>query len=176
MAYDEIIRTSRRKPLVDPESAGVKVAHGVTEVERILPHRPPVRYVDGITRVDLEHQSLVGYRDIAADDPVFAGHFPDVPLYPGTYQLESIGQMGVCLSWFLRNERTDVPVDAQPTAVRALKIHHAQFLRPVPPGVRATMAVKLLEQDDFGAVVAGQFLLDGKITAFSVGELYFPND
>lgn len=175
MAYEEIARASRRKPLLDPDSAGVEVSLGVAEVERILPHRPPVRYVDGISRVDLPNQGLVGFRDVAADDPVFTGHFPDVPLYPGTYQLESIGQMGVCLAWFLRHETTEVPADAQPSAVRALKIHHAQFVRPVPPGVRATMVVKLLEQDDFGAVVAGQFIVDGKITSFSVGELYFPN-
>lgn len=174
MAYDEIIRVGRRKPLVDVHAVGEPADFGVAEVERILPHRPPLRYVDGITRVDLAGRSVVGFRDLHADDPVFRGHFPDAPLYPGTFQLESIGQLGVCLAWFVRHGSLDVPADAQPTAVRALKIQHAQFIRPVPPGVRATMVAVLLDQDDFGATVAGQFIVADRVTAFSIGDLYFP--
>lgn len=66
---------------------------GPDVVRRLLPHRPPLLLVDRIHAFTAEDPaSLRASRYISASEPVFAGHFPQLSLWPGVYTIEGLGQ------------------------------------------------------------------------------------
>jgi 3-hydroxyacyl-[acyl-carrier-protein] dehydratase len=167
---------SGRKRLLFELAAAPKAHIGRHEIERLLPHRDPFLFLDRIVAVDLPNCAVVGARRIAEEDPVFCGHFPDGPVYPGVLQLEMLGQAGLCLLGLLENA---VPRRAQEKCarrVRMLKIHHAVFLLEVRPGDELLLPVRILYSDDFTGICAGQIVRGNSICAFVVMEVYFVAD
>ncbi|MCB9684859.1 MAG: beta-hydroxyacyl-ACP dehydratase [Alphaproteobacteria bacterium] len=75
------------------EPGFVDLSCGGALVQRLLPQRPPFLMVD---RVDGfapgERPAAVASRFLSANDPVFQGHFPDLPVLPGALLVEAAGQ------------------------------------------------------------------------------------
>lgn len=140
---------------------------------RILPHRPPFLLVDGVDAVDLSARTIRGHRRLDPGDPVFAGHFPGSPVYPGVLQVEMTGQLALCLTHFLVKETLEIPADATPTAVRALAIHAAQYQEPLFPGDALELHAIIVAEDGMTATAAGQIVKDGRVASFAVQEVYF---
>jgi 3-hydroxyacyl-[acyl-carrier-protein] dehydratase len=168
-----LIRSLRKKPIYPQGAAGTTVAHGVPEVERLIPHRPPMRFVDGIEAIDLEGRRIRCTRTLDASDPIFVGHFPERPVYPGVLQVETMGQAALCLASFLTKATVEVDADASPFAVRALRIIHAQYFEPLLPGDVLELHASILEEDGMTATAAGQILKQGRIVSLSLQEVYF---
>ena len=172
-------RRAKRSVLWEPAATTVEVQLGRAEVERLLPHRDPFLFVDRITAIDLERGAIAGRRHINPADPLFVGHVPGAPIYPGVLQLETMGQLGICLASFLARGATDVPPEHAPIDVRALHIYWATFQREVLPGDELLVLATALERDDFGAICAGQVLTNrgaggpDSIASFAVMEVYF---
>jgi 3-hydroxymyristoyl/3-hydroxydecanoyl-(acyl carrier protein) dehydratase len=129
-------------------------------VERLIPHRGSMLLVDAIVGLDIERGRVSGRRRIAPDDPVFAGHFPGEPIYPGALQIEMVGQCGLCLRG-LREAGGPPPADARPAGVRLVRILEAEFMGPLRPGDDAVLLVELIE-DAFTLVTLGQMLVAGR--------------
>lgn len=167
-----LTRAAKKRPLWTPGAETREVDLGRAAVERLLPHRDPFLFVERITAVDLSVPALAGKRRIDPADPVFVGHFPGAPVYPGVLQIETMGQLGICLAHFAAKKTYEVAPDATPADVRALKIHTALFLAEVSPGDELTILASLLESDGYGAICAGQLLKGGTVAAFAVMEVY----
>lgn len=71
--------------------SGFKVGPDV--VQHLLPHRAPLLLVDTVDGYTPgPPPRLSASRFISSNEPVFAGHFPDLHLWPGIYTIEGMGQ------------------------------------------------------------------------------------
>jgi 3-hydroxyacyl-[acyl-carrier-protein] dehydratase len=168
-----LLKSAKRRPLWEHQASTAQVNFQRESITRILPHRDPFLFVDAIHAIDLEQGTLGGHRSIHHSDPVFVGHFPGAPVYPGVLQIETMGQLGLCLTHFCERATCEIPEDATPVSARALKIHHALFLSEVRPGDELTILATLLHHDGYTAICAGQLLRGEIICSLAVMETYF---
>ncbi len=148
------------------------VSYGRSDIERLIPHRPPFLLIDEITGIDLAQLGIVGRRKIDPADPVFRGHFPDYPILPGVLQIEMIGQLAICLLDFLKRESIEMPKEKVDLGVRVLKIHHTLFQHEVLPNDEVTVMGKLIERDDYTFNGIGQVLNGTKVCTIAIAEFY----
>jgi 3-hydroxyacyl-[acyl-carrier-protein] dehydratase len=137
---------------------------GRGEIERLIPHRPPFLLLDEIESLDLEQEAARAWGWLDPADPVFGGHFPGDPVYPGALQLEMMGQLGAWLAQRLQGEARG--------AIRLLKVHHAVFAEPVSPGDRLEILCQLLDVSGMAAIVAGQVRNSQGVASVCAMELY----
>ena len=171
--YEQQARKYRKKAVLDVEAASFeKVAYGPSDIETLIPHRPPFRLVDSITGIDLAQEGIVGARTIDPADPVFQGHFPTYPILPGVLQIEMIGQLAICFYDFHKRRSIELPKESTELGVRALKIFHTLFQHEVLPGDTVTILAKLLEKDDYTFKGIGQVMNGSKVCTIAIAEFY----
>jgi 3-hydroxyacyl-[acyl-carrier-protein] dehydratase len=170
--HDSLLRKYRKKPLAATDTLA-PLAWGRKEIELILPHRAPFLLIDRLTGISFAEETIAGSRLISADDPVFAGHFPGSPVYPGSLEVEMIGQLGLCLHYFLQERSTAAPAAARSLRMRATRIMGAYYLEPVLPGAEVTLLAKKLEYDEYLATMIGQVMVGGRVACAAIGEVCF---
>ena len=170
---ETILRRAIRRPLWDHGTATRPVGMGRPEIERLIPHRAPLLLVDRITAVDPGQHALEGKRRISPDDPVFQGHFPGQPVYPGMFLLEMMGQFGLCL---YRIEKVHTAIEEADAAdlsnVRLFRVLSSLFAAPVLPRDELTVRVLLLEESGPTFSFAGQVSRGETVCAVGLMEVY----
>ena len=175
MEYESLLKKHRKKPILPLENLPRNLDLGNEDIKRLIPHREPLLFLDRITGISLEEELITGMRYMRKEDPVFKGHFPDYPVYPGSFQIEMIGQLGLCLTYFISKNTEVLEDDARPVAVRATRVIGAVFMEPLLPDKEVLLIAKSLDRDGFFARMIGQAIVDGKITCVTIGEVYFPD-
>ena len=111
----------------------------MTEVEKLIPHRPPFLFVDEI--VSHEGEVLVARRTWRADEEFYKGHYPGAPITPGVLLSEAVFQTGACLMAKLMagsaGQGGGVPLLS--------KVSDIRFRQPVYPGDTVIIEVKRKE-------------------------------
>jgi 3-hydroxyacyl-[acyl-carrier-protein] dehydratase len=105
--------------------------YDVVEIQKILPHRYPFLLLDRVTKLE-KGVSIEGYKNVSISEPVFQGHFPDHPIYPGVMIIEGMAQAGGVLAFQSSSEEDQE--DAANKVVYFMSIDKAKFRSPVTPG------------------------------------------
>ena len=172
MDYEKLLKKCKRKPLLDiAQESVVKVTIGKEGLYKILPNREPFIFLDGISGIDLENRAVVGHRYISSADPVFGGHFPGNPIYPGVLQLEMISELFCCLYYFVSQNSVEVS-DNGPVQLRATRMHDAILQHPVLPETTVTIITQVLELTPYTYTGIGQLMTGEKVAIAVVGEFY----
>jgi UDP-3-O-[3-hydroxymyristoyl] N-acetylglucosamine deacetylase/3-hydroxyacyl-[acyl-carrier-protein] dehydratase len=105
------------------------------QVMKILPHRYPFLMVDKVTKI--EGNRIVGAKNITMNEPVFQGHFPGHPIFPGVLQLEAIAQVAGILM-LKRAENFN-------KLAYFLTAENVKWRKPVRPGDEMVIDVELVK-------------------------------
>lgn len=90
-------------------SAGRQLLLGADVVSLLLSERQPMIMVDRI--IDYRsspHPQLLAERYVSANEPAFAGHFPDLKLWPGVLTIEGLRQCCQLLDLLRQLEDADL--------------------------------------------------------------------
>lgn len=134
----------------------------ITQIQNILPHRYPFLLVDRITELEAGN-SIVGYKNISISEPVFQGHFPDHPIYPGVMIIEGMAQAGGVLAFESMSDEDQE--SNQDKVVYFMSIDKAKFRSPVTPGDQLVYKLDVIKQK--GAIwnLDGKAYVDDKLVA-----------
>ncbi len=143
-----------RELLIEEEAATLDRA----QIENILPHRPPMLFVDKVTR-------LIPGKEAAAElyvDPqweLFRGHFPSEPVFPGVLTTEAMAQTADLMVMTKDSYAGKTPL--------LMEIGRVRFRRKILPGTTIGLRAALKEEHaDTGIIVCRcQALAEEKICA-----------
>ena len=128
----EIRKHEIQAPIYDPNEEPIM---GNIRIRQLLPHRYPMQLVDKV--IAMGPTSIVGVKNVTANEPFFTGHFPEEPVMPGVLQVEAMAQCGglLVLNQLEEPERW---------STYFMKLDDVKFRKKVVPGDTLLFRVELL--------------------------------
>ncbi len=134
----------------------------VVAIQKILPHRYPFLLVDRVT--DVNHGgSIEAYKNVSISEPVFEGHFPGHPIYPGVMIIEGMAQAGGILAF--QSMSAEDQAATEDKVVYFMSIDKCKFRHPVRPGDRLVYRLNVLKHKGPIWVLDGKAYVDEKLVA-----------
>jgi len=115
------------------------VIDDVREIVKYLPHRYPFLMIDRVLTFEKD-QSLTALKNITANEPIFTGHFPQAPIFPGVLILEAMAQSCAMLAF-----KSQGGYPSEKTLYLLVGIDDARFKQQVIPGDQIHFAVNVLK-------------------------------
>jgi len=138
------------------------MVYNVMDIQKILPHRYPFLLVDRIT--DIENgKSIQGYKNVSISEPVFQGHFPDHPIYPGVMIIEGMAQAGGVLAFKSMDSVSQEEIENK--VVYFMSIDKCKFRNPVVPGDRLVYKLNVIKNRGSIWMLDGKAYVDDKLVA-----------
>ncbi len=98
------------------------------KILELLPHRHPFLMVDRVVDIVVGERAT-GLKAVSLNDPVFQGHFPGDPIFPGVLIIEAMAQTAAVLALISEPHQGS----ARPS-VYFMTVEQAKFRHPVRPG------------------------------------------
>jgi UDP-3-O-[3-hydroxymyristoyl] N-acetylglucosamine deacetylase/3-hydroxyacyl-[acyl-carrier-protein] dehydratase len=129
--------------------------YNITDIERMLPHRFPFLMVDKI--LEIHDESIIGVKNVTMNEPIFTGHFPGNPVFPGVLQIEAMAQVGGIFA-------LSKVEDPHLYSTYFMKIDNVKFKHKVIPGDTLVFELFLLSPIRRGLVeMGGRAYVNGKL-------------
>jgi 3-hydroxyacyl-[acyl-carrier-protein] dehydratase len=126
----------------------------MVKILQALPHRYPFLLVDRVVEV-VKGQHIHAYKNLTYNEQFFQGHFPGKPVMPGVLQLEALAQAGALLAY------EGAPFDPLTKVIYLMSFDKVKFRKPVVPGDRLDLHVKIERQKGVIWRLAGEGKVDG---------------
>lgn len=111
----------------------------VREIIKYLPHRYPFLMIDRVLTFEKD-VSLTALKNVTANEPIFTGHFPQAPIFPGVLILEAMAQSCAMLAF-----KSQGGYPSEKTLYLLVGIDDARFKQQVIPGDQLHFAVTTLK-------------------------------
>lgn len=131
----------------------------VNEIQKILPHRYPFLLIDKVTQIT-PGEKIIAIKNVTIAEPVFQGHFPNHPIYPGVMILEGMAQAGGVLAF-----KSAPDEDYSNKVVYFMSIDKAKFRHPIRPGDVVEYHIGVLKHRGRVWALKGNAFVDGKLAA-----------
>ncbi len=128
----------------------------IAEIKALLPHRYPMLLVDRV----LDYQpmkTLHAIKNVSINEPVFNGHFPELPIFPGVMILEALAQATGILGFKSTDGRDENEM------YLFASIDKAKFKKSVVPGDTMHLHVEFLKERRGMWKFYGEAKVDGKV-------------
>jgi 3-hydroxyacyl-[acyl-carrier-protein] dehydratase len=130
----------------------------ITEIMARIPHRIPFLLVDRCEDY-VASQSIVGIKCVTANEPFFAGHFPDYPVMPGVLIVEAMAQTSAVLM------SKSLAIDPAGKAIFFMSLDNCRFRAPVRPGAVLRMPVEVTQSRRDIYKFKGRAMIGDKVAA-----------
>lgn len=128
----------------------------IQEITKLLPHRYPMLLVDRVLDYEVG-KSLHAIKNVSINEPIFTGHFPNQPIFPGVLILEALAQATGLLG-FKTAENT-----SENELYLFAAIDNARFKQPVYPGDTMHLHVEFVKERRNIWKFYGEAKVDGKV-------------
>ncbi len=129
--------------------------YNINDIEKLLPHRYPFLLVDKV--MEITEDGIVGVKNVTMNEPMFQGHFPGNPVFPGVLQIEATAQVGGIFA-LSKVEQPEL------YSTYFMKIDNVKFKQKVLPGDTLVFELKLISPMRRGLVnMAGKAYVNGKL-------------
>ncbi len=129
--------------------------YNINDIEKILPHRYPFLLVDKV--MEIGEESIIGVKNVTMNEPMFTGHFPGNPVFPGVLQIEAMAQAGGIFA-------LSKVEDPHLYSTYFMKIDNVKFKQKVVPGDTLVFELNLLSPIRRGLVnMGGKAYVNGKV-------------
>jgi len=135
----------------------------VVAIQDILPHRYPFLLVDRVTALE-SGKFIEAYKNVSISEPVFQGHFPEHPIYPGVMIIEGMAQAGGILA-FKSLADDDQEGVKNNKVVYFMSIDNAKFRSPVTPGDKLIYHINVMKHKGAVWQFDAKALVEGKVVA-----------
>ena len=128
----------------------------IAEIKALLPHRYPMLLVDRV----LDYQpmkTLHAIKNVTINEPVFNGHFPELPIFPGVMILEALAQATGILGFKSTDGRDENEM------YLFASIDKAKFKKQVVPCDTMHLHVEFLKERRGMWKFYGEAKVDGKV-------------
>ncbi len=132
------------------------------QIQDILPHRYPFLLVDRITELE-PSKMITGYKNVSISEPVFQGHFPNHPIYPGVMIIEGMAQAGGVLAF--QSASKEEQEAAKDKVVYFMTIDKCKFRHPVVPGDKLVYKLTVIKNRGSIWHLDGKAYVDDKLVA-----------
>ena len=107
------------------------------DIKKWIPHRDPFLLIDEVVEM-VPSEMVTAIKYVKSNDPVFKGHFPGNPIYPGVLQVEGMAQAAGVLSIM----SLDNPIKL----CMFTEIKSARFRQPVIPDATIKYIVNVVKK------------------------------
>lgn len=114
------------KPDPIPSETRTLESIDIDRILQLLPHRYPFLMIDRILEVDSD-ESAIGIKNISINEPIFQGHFPGNPVFPGVLIIEGMAQTAGAIA--IAADKT-----AGRHVVYMVTVDKCKFRKPARPG------------------------------------------
>ena len=141
----------------------------IGDILKYLPHRYPFLMIDKIIEVDGD-DSAIGIKNVTFNEPIFQGHFPGEPVFPGVLIIEGMAQTAGAIAIAAGAATGEKHI------VYLLTVDKCKFRKPARPGDRIEYHIKKLRRRMTMGWFEARAIVDGVVIAEAeVGAMVSPS-